>query len=88
MTTSMAVVWLLVSGLVVGGIARFVIPAEDQAGPRGTLVLAVLGSLVAGLLGVATGCSTAFSQTVASVTGAVLMLAAFHYLVGRNTGMR
>jgi uncharacterized membrane protein YeaQ/YmgE (transglycosylase-associated protein family) len=84
----MMVVWLLLLGIVVGGIGRFVIPRQDQAGPSATVVLGALGSLFAGLIGYVAGYATAFSLTAASVTGAVLMLAAFHYLVGRHTGMR
>lgn len=41
----------IVFGLIVGGLARFVVPGPDRMGCLGTLALGVAGSVVGGWLG-------------------------------------
>jgi len=47
----MGIFWLLVIGLVAGGIARAVLPGEDKMGIGATVLLGVVGSFVGGLIG-------------------------------------
>lgn len=42
---------IVVSGLVVGGLARLVIPGRQQMGTLATMGLGVVGSVVGGLVG-------------------------------------
>jgi uncharacterized membrane protein YeaQ/YmgE (transglycosylase-associated protein family) len=44
------IIWLLVVGLVVGAIARLLLPGRDPIGLFGTIVLGIVGSFVGGFL--------------------------------------
>ncbi|HEV2375280.1 MAG TPA: GlsB/YeaQ/YmgE family stress response membrane protein [Streptosporangiaceae bacterium] len=44
------IIVLLVVGLVVGGIARLLVPGQDPIGCLGTIAVGILGSLVGGFL--------------------------------------
>jgi uncharacterized membrane protein YeaQ/YmgE (transglycosylase-associated protein family) len=43
-------IWLVVSGLMVGALARLVVPGRQPIGVLGTIVLGVAGSFVGGLI--------------------------------------
>jgi uncharacterized membrane protein YeaQ/YmgE (transglycosylase-associated protein family) len=43
-------IWLALAGLVVGFIARLLLPGRDPIGILGTLVLGVIGALLGGFL--------------------------------------
>ena len=45
------VIYLLIIGLVVGAIARLLLPGRDPIGLLGTIVLGVVGSFLGGFLG-------------------------------------
>jgi uncharacterized membrane protein YeaQ/YmgE (transglycosylase-associated protein family) len=44
------IVIMLIAGLIVGGIARFLVPGRDRMGCLGTSLLGIAGSLVGGFL--------------------------------------
>jgi uncharacterized membrane protein YeaQ/YmgE (transglycosylase-associated protein family) len=44
------IIWLLIVGLVVGAIARLLMPGRDPIGIFGTIVLGIAGSFVGGFL--------------------------------------
>jgi len=44
------IIWLLVVGLIVGAIARLLMPGRDPIGILGTIVLGIVGSFVGGFL--------------------------------------
>ncbi len=68
-------------GLVVGALARFVMPGEQKMGWIMTILLGIGGSVVAGLIGRALGWYTPDQPAgwIASVVGAVLLL----FIVGK-----
>jgi uncharacterized membrane protein YeaQ/YmgE (transglycosylase-associated protein family) len=68
--------WMLIIGLIVGAIAKFVMPGKDPGGIIVTMLIGVAGALIAGFLGralhwYAEGESAGF---IASVIGAILLL--------------
>ena len=73
--------WILF-GLVVGAIAKFVMPGRDPGGLGVTIALGIAGALVAGLLGQLVGFYTAGDAAglITSVLGAVLLLFAYRML--------
>jgi uncharacterized membrane protein YeaQ/YmgE (transglycosylase-associated protein family) len=77
--------WMLVIGLVVGAVAKFIMPGKDQGGCLVTILLGVAGAFVAGLLGRSLGWYQADDPAgfLASVVGAVLLLLLFR-LVSRR----
>ncbi len=80
----MQIIAFLVVGLIVGALARFVVPGRDSMGLIGTMVLGVVGSFVGGFL-VTFITTRQFALTsagwIGSIVGAVLVL-----LVVRNRG--
>jgi uncharacterized membrane protein YeaQ/YmgE (transglycosylase-associated protein family) len=44
------IIWLLIVGLIVGAIARLLMPGRDPMGIIGTIVLGIVGSFVGGFL--------------------------------------
>ncbi len=72
----MGLIGTLFVGLVVGAIARFVMPGEQKMGWIMTVLLGIGGSFVAGFVGQALGWYTAGQGAgwIASVIGAVVLL--------------
>jgi uncharacterized membrane protein YeaQ/YmgE (transglycosylase-associated protein family) len=44
------IIWLLIVGLIVGAIARLLLPGRDPIGVFGTIVVGIVGSFVGGFL--------------------------------------
>jgi uncharacterized membrane protein YeaQ/YmgE (transglycosylase-associated protein family) len=44
------IIWLLIIGLIVGAIARLLLPGRDPIGIFGTIVLGIAGSFIGGFL--------------------------------------
>jgi uncharacterized membrane protein YeaQ/YmgE (transglycosylase-associated protein family) len=44
------IIWLCIIGLIVGAIARLLLPGRDNIGVLGTIVLGIVGSFVGGFL--------------------------------------
>ncbi len=75
-------VWI-VSGLIVGVVARFLMPGQDPGGATVTSLLGVVGALVGGFIGQALGLFGP-GQTagfVMAIVGAVLVLSVYRALV-------
>ena len=75
----------LLVGLIVGAIAKFVMPGKDPGGIIVTILLGIAGSVVASYLGRALGWYQEGQPAgfIASVLGAVLLLVIYH-LIARN----
>ena len=80
--------WMIVVGLIVGAIAKLLMPGRDPGGFIVTMLLGIGGSVVAGLLGRAVGWYTAGDPVgfIASVIGAIILLAIYRVIVGRTAG--
>jgi uncharacterized membrane protein YeaQ/YmgE (transglycosylase-associated protein family) len=83
----MGFIGTLVVGLIVGAIARFVLPGEQKMGWILTCLLGVGGSLLAGFAGQALGWYQAGKGAgwFASVVGAVVLLVVVGQLRGRSS---
>ncbi|HMG37169.1 MAG TPA: GlsB/YeaQ/YmgE family stress response membrane protein [Blastocatellia bacterium] len=46
-----AILWWLIVGLIVGALARFLVPGRDPMGLLATILLGVAGSFVGGFIG-------------------------------------
>jgi uncharacterized membrane protein YeaQ/YmgE (transglycosylase-associated protein family) len=77
-------VWMAVVGLVVGLIARAILPGTQQLGLILTIALGIAGSLVAGYAGQALGLYQAGQGAgfIGSVIGAIVLL----FIVGKLKG--
>ncbi len=76
----------IVSGLVVGAIAKMLMPGSDPGGWIVTIVLGIAGAFVASMTGQALGFYHAEEPVgwIASVLGAVVLLVIYRFTVGRG----
>ena len=86
----MHILWMLLIGLVVGALAKLIMPGKDPGGVIVTMLIGVAGSLVAGGIGHAAGWY-AHGQSagfIASVIGAIALLAIYRFIIGRRGGTK
>lgn len=84
----MSYVWMALVGLVVGLVARAVLPGTQSVGLILTAVLGIAGSFVAGFLGQAVGWYSAGQGPgfIGSVVGALLVLFIYGKVAGGTAG--
>jgi len=82
----MYIITTLLIGLVVGALAKLVMPGRDPGGIIITILLGIAGSFIAGVLGHAMGWYRADQGPgiLASILGAVILLAIYRAFVGRR----
>lgn len=82
----MAVIYALIIGLVVGALAKLIMPGKDPGGMIITALLGVAGSLIAFYVGRAAGWygQNEGAGIIASIIGAVAVLAVYRMVVGRR----
>ena len=81
----MHVIWTLIVGLIVGALARLLVPGQEHLGLLTTSLLGVVGSFVGGFLASvisppAEGSPFHPAGFVLSVIGAVIVLVLWHHL--------
>ena len=84
----MHLIWMIIVGLVVGAIAKVIMPGHDPGGIIVTMLLGIAGSVVAGFLGRAVGWYEPGQSAgfLASIVGAIIILAIYRVIVGRMPG--
>lgn len=80
------VIWTLIVGLLVGAVARLLIPGQEHVGLFLTSLLGVVGSFVGGVIGTlvsrpAEGARFHPAGFVLSVLGAIVVLVLWHRLM-------
>ena len=82
----MGLLWTLLIGLVVGALAKLVMPGKDPGGIIVTMLLGVAGSFIAGYLGKALGLYSPGDAPgfIASFLGAMALLLVYRLVVGRR----
>lgn len=82
----MHILWTLIIGLIVGALAKLVMPGKDPGGVIITIVIGIVGSLVANFIGSSLGWyhQGESAGLIASVLGAVLLLAGYRAVAGRR----
>ena len=84
----MHLLWALIVGLIVGALAKAIMPGRDPGGIFATMLLGIGGAIVADLLGSALRIYRPGSTgpgLVASVIGAVILLAIYRLVVRHRT---
>jgi uncharacterized membrane protein YeaQ/YmgE (transglycosylase-associated protein family) len=84
-----SLIWILFIGLIVGALAKLIMPGRDPGGIFVTMMLGVAGALVGRLIGrllgmYAPGQSAGF---IMSVVGAVLLLALYRLAIHRRSSV-
>ncbi|MES1209577.1 MAG: GlsB/YeaQ/YmgE family stress response membrane protein [Pseudomonadota bacterium] len=84
----MSIIWTLIVGLVVGALAKLIMPGRDPGGIIVTMLLGIAGSLIASFLGHALGWYRnpgSGPGIVASVIGAMILLAIYRMAIHRRS---
>ena len=78
--------WMVIVGLIVGGVAKLLMPGRDAGGMVATILIGIAGSAIAGVLGRSIGWYKDGEPAgfIASVLGAAILLFAFRTLMVRE----
>ncbi len=78
--------WTLIVGLIVGAIAKFLMPGRDPGGFIITMLIGVAGAFLASFAGDSLGWYKQGEPAgfLASVVGAVILLAVYRSVIGRR----
>ena len=81
-----SILWILFIGLVIGAIAKLLMPGKDPGGCIITMLIGIAGSFVAGFLGRSLGWYGPGEPAgfIASVIGAIILLLIYRVIVGRK----
>lgn len=82
----MHLLWTLIIGLVIGAVAKLLMPGKDPGGFIITILLGIAGSFMATFLGRAVGWYREDSSAgfIASVLGAMLLLFLYRIFAGKR----
>ncbi len=82
----MGIIGMIVVGFIVGLIARAIMPGEQKFGIIMTIILGIVGALVAGFLGSALGLYQQGEPVgwIASVVGAIIVLFIYGMIVKKR----
>ncbi len=83
----MSIILFLVFGLIVGALARFLVPGREAGGWVVSMVLGVVGSFLGGFLGRALSLYREGEPAgfVMSLFGAILVVMAYHAIARRSS---
>lgn len=81
------IVGWIVFGLIVGALAKLVMPGRDPGGIIVTIILGIVGAVVGGWIGQAVGLYGPNQPAgfLMSLLGSVVLLAIYRMIVGRRT---
>lgn len=81
----MVLIWVIFIGLLVGAVAKFLMPGDDPGGIVVTALIGIVGSIVATYLGHALGFYRAGEGAgfIGAVVGSILLLAAYRAVAHR-----
>ncbi len=84
----MHLLWSLIVGLIIGALAKLIMPGRDPGGVLITMLLGIAGSLLATFLGRSLGLyhtGDAGAGIIASVIGSIVLLAGYRAIARRRT---
>ena len=81
-----SILWVLLAGLVIGAIAKLLMPGRDPGGCILTMLLGIAGALVGTWLGrMFTGNENYTAHWIMSIVGAMLLLLLYRLIAGRRS---
>ena len=74
--------WAIITGLVVGALAKFIMPGKDPGGMLVTILLGIAGALIASFIGRSLGwyAEGQGAGFIASIIGAMILLALYRLI--------
>ena len=81
-----SIIWTLFIGLIVGAIAKLLMPGKDPGGCIITILLGIAGAFVAGYLGRLAGWYQPGQPAgfIASIIGAIILLLIYRLIAGKR----
>ncbi len=78
--------WVLIIGLVVGALAKLIMPGKDPGGIIVTILLGIAGAFLGGWIGRAVGLYQQGQGAgfIMSLIGAIILLAIYRLIIGRR----
>jgi uncharacterized membrane protein YeaQ/YmgE (transglycosylase-associated protein family) len=82
-----SILWILLIGLVVGAIAKLLMPGKDPGGCIITMLLGIAGAFLASYVGERMGIypASGFGRFIAAVIGALVLLLLYRLFFSRRT---
>jgi uncharacterized membrane protein YeaQ/YmgE (transglycosylase-associated protein family) len=82
----MHIIYLLIIGLVIGAIAKFLMPGRDPGGCIVTMIIGVVGSMLGGLIGQWIGLYQPGEPAgfIMSIVGALILLFLYRLIIGKR----
>jgi uncharacterized membrane protein YeaQ/YmgE (transglycosylase-associated protein family) len=82
----MGIIWTIIIGLIVGVIAKFLMPGRDPGGFIITVIIGIVGSVLATYIGRAMGFYQLGESAgfIAAVLGAIVLLFLYRLVTGRR----
>ena len=81
--------WVILIGLIIGAVAKLIMPGKDPSGFIITILLGIAGSLVGTWIGRAVGLYQEGQSAgfIMSVIGAIILLAIYHFFTRRRAAV-
>jgi uncharacterized membrane protein YeaQ/YmgE (transglycosylase-associated protein family) len=83
----MHLILFLIFGLIIGAIARLIVPGHEPGGWLVSLCIGVVGAFLGGFVGRALGIYPSYQSTggwIASLIGAIVVAAIYHAVIARK----
>ena len=82
----MSILWTIIIGLIVGIVAKFLMPGRDPSGFVITALIGIVGSVIATYLGQALGFYRPGQSAgfIAAVIGSIILLLLYRMVTGRK----
>jgi uncharacterized membrane protein YeaQ/YmgE (transglycosylase-associated protein family) len=84
----MQILWMIIIGAITGALAKLVMPGRDPGGIVITILLGIAGAILASYIGRSIGWYAEPGQgagLIASIIGAVILLAGYRLIAGRGS---
>ena len=83
----MSIIWTIIIGLIVGIVAKFLMPGRDPGGFVITAIIGIVGSVIATFLGQALGFYRPGESAgfIAAVIGSIILLFLYRMGMGKKT---
>jgi uncharacterized membrane protein YeaQ/YmgE (transglycosylase-associated protein family) len=80
-------IWVAIIGLIVGALAKFIMPGKDPGGIIVTMIIGIVGSFIGTVIGRALGMYNQGEAAgfIMSLLGAIILLALYRMIIGRRT---